>query len=220
MDITNEIIIDDDSPLDSSDNFYKFDHCVPLVENEYIYNKSFTEIPSNPCLENGFNPNTSFSEIPNPSSQLSNISKKSKNIRKENYSYRNLPKIIGNSISASIWTGKFRNKEFFLELIKKTGISYQEFCNWVEKNKKITHLINLSGFRNLFIGEINYLLASHDQRCKYVFKSLILWFLENEIYNCFIFEKTFPKVKKDVYLKRIPKFLAGLNNPESFFNLK
>ena len=221
MVITNENIIDDESPLDSSDNFYKFYHNVsPRVESEYIHNKSFTEIPSKSCKEKECSQNRSFSEIPNISLQLSGISKKSKSIRKENYSYKNLPKIIGNSISTSIWTGKFKNKEIFLELLEKTGISHQVFRNWMKENQKITHLVNLSGFRNLFIGDINYLLASLDQRCKYVFRSLIIWFLENEIYNCFIFGKTFPKVKKDIYLKRIPKFLDGLKNPDSFFNLK
>lgn len=148
------------------------------------------------------------------------LSKKSKNIKNGKYSYKNLPKIIGNSINATIKTGYFLKKNIFSELAKKTGIDGREFSNWAKKNEKMTRPANLEEFRNLFKGKIDYLLGSQDQKCKYVLRNLIIWFLENEIYHCFIFLKTFRNVDRSVYLKRIPKFLAGLYNHEGFFNLK
>ena len=142
---------------------------------------------------------------------------KSSSTKKKNaYPVKNLLKIIGNSIISKIKSNTFLNKKILEQSSKMYGINPVIFTEWVDKENYYHTFINFQSFRDLFTDALH---EEKDKNFKLVLRQLTLWFLENEIYSCFIFEK---KIKVDVtlYLEKIPKILQGLKDPTHFYSLQ
>lgn len=132
------------------------------------------------------------------------------------YPVKNLLKIIGNSIISKIRSNTFLDKNILEQKTKKYGINTIRFSEWVNRKNYINTFVNFESFRLLFTDSNE---DENDKACTLVLRDLTLWFLENEIYSCFIFEKKF-KVDVTLYLEKFPKILDGLRHPKSFYSLK
>ena len=132
------------------------------------------------------------------------------------YPVKNLLKIIGNSIISKIKCNTFLDKKILEQKTRMFGINIVRFSEWVDKKNYINTFVNFQSFRDLFTDSN---IEEIDNNFKLALRELTLWFLENEIFSCFIFEKKF-LVDVALYLEKIPKVLNGLRNPNYFYSLK
>lgn len=146
-------------------------------------------------------------------SQTKKIKKKSSNL---NNPEKNLLKIIGNSIISKIIRNNFFNKKIIERTTQIYKIDPKVFTKWVVDKKYIESLINFQSFRELYTDSK---IDGEEKNLKLILRKISSWFLENEVYNCFIFEKKF-NVDKTLYLTKIPKILEGLSDPARFYSLK
>ena len=142
---------------------------------------------------------------------------KTSSTKRKTYPVKNLLKIIGNSIISKIKSNSFLNKKILEQSSKMYGINPVTFTEWVDKENYIKTLGNFRSFRDLFNDA---LLEEKDKNFILVLRQLTLWFLENEIYNYFIFQNKKITVDVTLYLKKIPKILQGIKNPASFYSLR
>ena len=85
-------------------------------------------------------------------------------------------------------------------------IFLDDFISWV-RNEKLQKKLSCTYEFKVFFAQT---APNLDWRMKHflaVFRNVIIWFLENEAYDCFIFEKKFPSVHPSKYLTKIPIFL-------------
>ena len=133
----------------------------------------------------------------------------------QNNPEKNILKIVGNSIISKIIRNNFFDKKIIQRITRIYGVDPKQFTEWVIEQKFIETLINFESFRELYTdSKIN----GRDKNFNLVLREITSWFLENEIYFCFIFEKKFT-VDKILYLKKIPRIMEGLSCPSSFYSL-
>ena len=155
---------------------------------------------------------------------------KKKNLQNKKYSDKNLLKMVANTILKKTINNQFKDDSCISRLLRMTYesiiypsnfldlIDVTEFSSWVKSNILTDSLSSFADFRSFFTQKIEK-KDCKTQHFISVYRNLIRWFLQNEVYDCFIFEKTLRSVDPAMYLKKIPRFYAGLNQPEHFISL-
>lgn len=153
-----------------------------------------------------------------------------KQVNENKYQEKNLLKILMNTIISKAYLNSFRDRSKMQILLERENVlvAYPEnfielidegdFLKWLKEKDFIRTLSNFHGFR-LFFYEIDRELDWKEQHFIFVFRNMVKWFLESEAYDCFIFEKKFISVDRKIYIQKIPKILAGANNPRNFISL-
>ena len=149
---------------------------------------------------------------------------------RKKYQEKNLFKIIINTILTKVYSNKFKDPSCMLKLLAMRYefipypfnfhdlVDINEFLSWLKLNIFIPCLFNFKGFKWFFAHE-NDNLDWKERHFVSVLRNLIRWFMEEEVYHCFIFEKNFSSVDPKIYLQKIPRILAGIDHPKNFFSL-
>lgn len=142
---------------------------------------------------------------------------RNKDVQKK-YEGKNFLRILMNAIIDKVSFNNFRDK-YQMPILLKTKfesivyplnfnqlISLDEFISWV-RNEKLQKKLSCTYEFKIFFAQMASSLDWRTKHFLFVFRNVIIWFLENEVYDCFIFEKKFPSVHPSKYLTKIPIFL-------------
>lgn len=143
--------------------------------------------------------------------------RKNKDVQKK-YEGKNFLRILMNAIIDKVSFNNFRDK-YQMPILLKTkfeSIVYppnftqffclDDFISWV-RNEKLQKKLSCTYEFKVFFAQTAPNLDWRTKHFLSVFRNVIIWFLENEVYDCFIFEKKFPSVHPSKYLTKIPFFL-------------
>lgn len=157
---------------------------------------------------------------------FSNEVSNKKNNSSSQYAYKNFPRILGQTVIRKLLQEKSTLRKKLNELIikKKSEFTAQQFRDWLKKEELFKKYITLANFRIIWdpiSNKKNFLLDSDDKKCE-ILTEITKFFLAEEAYTTLIKESCNNKRNLSIesYLEIIPVFLAGIENPSNFKNLK
>ena len=144
--------------------------------------------------------------------------------------HKNCPKLFGRAFFNLVLNNKeFQNKylqksEFCqkipeIEYPKNSEVSLNDFFSWIKKERFNEKYTNLKVFRDIWSWRSDSNENAHEKHFKYYLSKLMKVFFEQYAYTYIIKSNIQPENGKD-YINFIPKFLNGIDHPESFTSLK
>lgn len=171
----------------------------PFQENPHIFHEEITTMPTLPRKMK------KIAENP----RKSQLSKKSS----RNFPQKNAPLLFGKKLNTMVRM----NRHFSLrkrEIFKENEEKVRKFHKWLDENT-FERLVSLESFKNVWtIAE-----KCEDFEFRAAFKQLSLEFF-SKFATRYIVNSSMRPENKRIYLKLIPVFLKGVENPESFNVLK
>lgn len=153
------------------------------------------------------------------------VTKQIKKIKKESnnkYPFKNVPKIIGQTVISKTRTNSCISINKKLRALLETDEKINQFKEWIKLNNIHKKYTKLPTFREFWT--YNEELNQKDRYYRFVIKEITRTFLEEEAYSYFvkaaIENKKFKDGKIQGYIELIPKFLTGIDYPSSLNNLE